>query len=145
MMLATGQKVKKLVFYGAGIKIIPSKNCETEQFVREILVLGAGCSVNFAVYLFLASSEQLSAFGTVNLAIGLFNALPLFFLDGGKIIIQCFYRFFRFEKAVIFEKGLKNISAIIIIAAAALMCSAGMGNFTIYITLIFLLITSLLM
>lgn len=145
MMLITKQKVKRLVFYGAGIKIVPLKNCETEEFIYEILVLSAGCVVNFIVFLLLMCCEFLSDFAAVNLAVGLFNSLPLFFLDGGKIIIQSFYRFLNFDKAVKLEKGLKNAGAVIVTVIAIVLYLIGVNNFTIYITLFFLMISSFLM
>ena len=145
MMLITKQKVKRLVFYGAGIKIVPLKNCETEEFIYEILVLSAGCVVNFIVFLLLMCCEFLSDCAAVNLAVGLFNSLPLFFLDGGKIIIQSFYRFLNFDKAVKLEKGLKNAGAVIVTVIAIVLYLIGVNNFTIYITLFFLMISSFLM
>ena len=145
MMMIVGQKVRKLVFYGAGIKIVPSRNCESEKFSHEVLVLAAGCGVNFVIALLSLVCEPLAVFGTVNLAVGLFNAMPLFFLDGGKIIIQCCYRFFDFNKSVKMEKTSKLVSVFLIVTIGIILYTVNVSNFTVYVTLFFLMITSLLM
>ena len=86
-MLMTGQTVKKLVFYGAGIKIIRPFNDMLCKFPKEIFALASGCAVNFVVYVITRVTGFGADFGAVNLAIGLFNSLPISFLDGGKIIV----------------------------------------------------------
>ena len=146
IMLIMGQRVKRLVFYGAGIKIIPYRSCEAETFTAETAVLGAGCAVNFLVCVFsVLLNGKMSVFGAVNLVIGLFNIMPMSFLDGGKILVQCFYRFWTFENAVKLEKLLKEINMITVPAAAVIMYIAGVRNFTIYVTLIFLMFSSAMM
>lgn len=145
-MFLMGQRVKRLIFYGAGIKIVPCRSCEAEDFTAETAVLSAGCMLNFFIYGFsMLLKEGLTAFGAVNLAIGLFNMMPMSFLDGGKILIQCFYRFFSFENAVRLEKLLKGVNVITVPAAAIIMYIAGVRNFTIYVTLIFLMFSSVMM
>ncbi len=148
MMILLRQRVKKLVFYGAGIKIIPYKNCEADSFIRQILILLAGCTVNFTLYAvsaLLGEGEKAVIFGAANLAIGLFNILPLNFLDGGKFLIQLFYKMLKFENAVKAENYLRNVNIIIVPCAAVLLYIAGVRNFTIYVTLIFLLFTSVML
>lgn len=144
MMIILGQRVKKLVFYGAGIKIIPHRNCEAESFTAETAVLAAGCAVNFTVFAAarISGVQELRDFGIANLVIGTFNMLPLSFLDGGKIIIQCMYRFMCVEKAVRSENLFKYFTIIIVPVTALLLLFAGVKNFTVYATLIFLMISS---
>ena len=145
MMLVTGQRVKKLVFYGAGIKIIPHNNCEVISFTKQLAILSAGCAVNFALFTLLKGTGGGSElFGIVNLAVGMFNILPLSFLDGGKIIALFFYRFMEYGKASSVEKCLRGINIIMVPCAAVLLYAVGVRNFTIYVTLIFLLFTSVL-
>lgn len=143
-MLATGQTVKKLVFYGAGIKIIRPLNDMLCKFSKEIVTLVSGCAVNFAIYAFTLISGVGTDFGAVNLAIGLFNALPICFLDGGKIIVTLFYRFLPYRLALKAESALNFASVVTVPAAAAVLFMSGTRNFTIYLTLLFLLFTAVM-
>lgn len=143
-MLFTGQTVKKLVFYGAGIKIIRPMNDMICRFHEEITALCSGCAVNFLVYALTEIFGFGEDFGAVNLAVGLFNALPISFLDGGKIITAVFYRFLPYRLALKAESALNYASVITVPAAAVVLFMTGTRNFTIYLTLLFLLFTAVM-
>lgn len=144
VMLLTGQTVKKLVFYGAGIKIIRPMNEMLCRFPEELTALSSGCAVNFTVYAITRLFGICEDFGMVNLAVGLFNALPISFLDGGKIIIALFYRFLPYRIALKAESALEYASIITVPAAAVFLFMTGTRNFTIYLTLLFLLFTAVM-
>lgn len=143
-MFLTGQTVKKLVFYGAGIKIVRPMNDMLCKFPQEIIALSSGCAVNFIVYAATNLFGVGGDFGAVNLAVGLFNALPISFLDGGKIITAVFYRFLPYRYALKGESALNFASVITVPAAAAVLFMTGTRNFTIYLTLLFLLFTAVM-
>jgi Zn-dependent protease len=142
------QPVKKLVFYGAGIKIIRPNNDMLNRFGREMLIVCSGCAVNVIIYAIsvaLPCSAGFTALGEASLAVGMFNLMPLSFLDGGKILILLFYKFFPYETAVTLEKALKWVNIVTVPAAAVILFIVGLRNFTIYVTLMFLLFTSVMM
>lgn len=143
-MLFTGQTVKKLVFYGAGIKIIRPMNEMLCRFPQEMIALSSGCAVNFTLYAITEIMGVGKDFGAVNLAVGLFNALPISFLDGGKMITAVFYRFLPYRLALKAESALNFASVITVPAAAAVLFMTGTRNFTIYLTLLFLLFTAVM-
>ena len=148
VMLLFGQPVKKLVFYGAGIKIIRPRNDLLNQYGREFCIVCSGCAVNFVIYALTAvfpCTAALREFGEANLAVGMFNFLRLSFLDGGKAIILMFFRLFSYETAERLEKILKWVNIITVPAAAVILFIVGLRNFTVYVTLIFLLFTSVMM
>ncbi|MCD7730770.1 MAG: hypothetical protein LUI05_04655 [Oscillospiraceae bacterium] len=148
VMLLFGQPVKRLVFYGAGIKIIRFRNDFLNSFGREMLIVGSGCAVNLIIYALTAifpCSEEIAYFGFANLAVGMFNALPMSFLDGGKILVLLFFKLFEYDTAIRLEKMLKWANAVTVPAAAVILFIVGLRNFTVYVTLIFLLFTSFMM
>lgn len=139
VMLFMRMNIKKLVFYGAGIKIVRPNNFCT--FTREVAVLFSGCLVNFTLYA-VASYFKAYDFALVNLAVGLFNAMPISFLDGGKLLTAVFYRFLPYRFALKAETALNYASVITVPAAAVVLFMTGTRNFTIYLTLLFLLFTA---
>lgn len=140
-MLFTGQTVKKLVFYGAGIKIVRPVSDALCKFWQEMITLASGCAVNLALYAVFGAESD---FGRVNLAVGLFNALPISFLDGGKMIIAVFYRILPYRPALYAEKAMNYAAVVTVPAAAVMLFFAGIRNFTIYLTLLFLLFTAVM-
>lgn len=143
VMMLFGQPVKKLIFYGAGIKIIQSKNELLVGFGKQLAILAAGCTVNFLIYAMTAFFHKYELFGLINLMVGLFNILPLNCLDGGKIIVLGFYRFFTYDKAMKLEAALRSINIATVPLTAVIFFIAGWGNFTLYVTLVYLLFMSI--
>lgn len=144
-MLINGINIKKIFFYGAGIKIIPDKSFAFTPIKAQFIVLSAGCVINFITFILFYSSSNtiLRIFADLNAAIGAFNLLPLQFLDGGKIIILCIYKLCQFNNAVVMERYLKWLNVIWIIISLLFFLIIGKGNITLFVTLCYLLISTL--
>lgn len=140
-----GASVKKVLFYGAGIKIIPDKTFEFADFRTELSVLLAGSAANFtaAAGLWLCDDLRLKLFAVINAMIGAFNLLPVQSLDGGKAIVSIIRRFCDYERACQLECWLKRINGILIVTVLVTFAFFGKGNLTLYITLCYLLVVSL--
>lgn len=71
----------------------------TRSLVGELLVILSGPAVNFILYalamlcFFKTQVQWLSVFAYNNLALGVFNSLPIFSLDGGNALEQVLERF----------------------------------------------------
>lgn len=143
-MYVSGQPINKLIFYGAGIKIVQPSMFIKQGLRYELIILSAGCAVNFIMYAIslLFNNE---VFAAVNLLIGIFNLLPLNFLDGGKIILLFLYSFLNTEKGLKAEKYLKAADMIIIPLVLIFFKAFDLGNFTLYVTLIYLLFTAIIL
>lgn len=82
-MALLGIKPRSLVFYSGGISMKSG-----ERLIRpvcEIFILSAGCLINFTAAAVGAIFGNRLLWG-INLALGLFNLLPLPSLDGGRIL-----------------------------------------------------------
>lgn len=143
------QHIEKLCFYGAGIKIINEKTTEQKSFAEDAFVLSAGCLSNFFVYiiiaLFFSNNINILLFGVINLMIGLFNFLPINAFDGGKLLILLFYKVFSVDTACEIEKYMKRINFVLVFAVMIVFALYGCTNFTLYATLLYLLVTSMLL
>lgn len=145
VMLICGVKVKELVFYGAGIKIIPDKQIDFTGFGTAISVYLAGSAANFIAVALLSMSESPEArlFAAVNMVIGAFNLLPLGYLDGGKIILLIIRRLCDYPRACLLERYLKWLNVFLILTVLAVFTFVKRGNFTVYLTLCYLLISAI--
>lgn len=145
VMLICGVKVKELVFYGAGIKIIPDKQIDFTGFGTAIFVYLAGSAANFlaAALLSISESSEARLFAAVNMVIGAFNLLPLGYLDGGKIILLIIRRLCDYPRACLLERYLKWLNVFLILAVLAVFTFVKQGNFTVYLTLCYLLISAI--
>lgn len=144
-MSAKHIKIDKIVFYGAGIKIIPDKSFNLTDMQTQFFVLSAGCAFNFVLYIILnnSSNAALKIFAVLNAGIGAFNMLPLQFLDGGKLLILFIYKLCNYNNAVILERYIKWLNAILILVTLIFVMLIGKGNVTLFITLCYLLISTL--
>ncbi|MDE7278196.1 MAG: site-2 protease family protein, partial [Oscillospiraceae bacterium] len=133
-----------LLFYGAGIKIVPDKQIDFTGFRSQLIVFLAGSAVNFGAAVLLAVSENSAVriFAAVNSVIGAFNLLPLQYLDGGKIIVLMIRNFCGFSLSCQLERYLKWLNVFLIAAVLVTFAVLGKGNFTLYITLCCLLISA---
>lgn len=145
VMEIKGVSVKRVLFYGAGIKIIPDKSFGFTDFGTELAVLIAGSFANFAAAagLWLCDDLRMKLFAVINAVIGAFNLLPVQSLDGGKIIVSVIRKFCNYERACMLESWLKRINGILIITVLIVFALLGKGNLTLYITLCYLLVVSL--
>ena len=144
VMRLCGISVKRLIFYGAGIKIIPDKQIDFTGFWRQLAVFMAGSTSNFAAAAILSASENpaVRIFAAVNSVIGAFNLLPLQYLDGGKIIVLLIRNFCGFSLSCQLERYLKWLNIFLITAVLITFAALGKGKFTLYITLCCLLVSA---
>lgn len=128
VMLIEKKLPEEIIFSGGGI-------CIKRRGDASLAVLAAGCLVNFLlfwVYCFSLPHDNIFKllFGGANLAIGLFNLLPVGELDGRRILEKVCFRLFSFSAA---EKVLKVAGFLGYIAAAvaaAFLVISGRVNLT---------------
>ncbi len=144
VMRICGVRVNKLIFYGAGIKIVPDKRIDFTGFGASFLILLAGSFANFiaAVMLSFSDKPELRLFSVVNSVIGAFNLLPLGYLDGGKIILLIIRKVCDYSRACCLERYLKWLNVILILTVMTAFTIVRQGNFTLYLTLCYLLISA---
>lgn len=89
-LFSFGVGVKKIVLYGAGIKIV--RDFSLVENKKEAVILLSGPLMNilaFAVF-YLFNGENFKVFAVMNLATALFNLLPIKALDGGQLLFLIF-------------------------------------------------------
>lgn len=89
-MFSFGVGVKKIVLYGAGIKIV--RDFSLVENKKEAVILLSGPLMNilaFAVF-YMFDGENFKVFAVMNLATALFNLLPIKALDGGQLLFLIF-------------------------------------------------------
>ncbi len=86
-MFLFGVDVKKIVLYGAGIKIIRGYSLKEKK--KEFIILISGCLMNITMFLlfFFLKGDSFRTFAVINLVTAIFNILPIKSLDGGAIIL----------------------------------------------------------
>lgn len=146
MMLVNRIKIYKIVFYGAGIKILPDKLFDFINMKAQIYVLVGGSLLNFITAVLLMNNDNyyIYIFAAINAVIGAFNFLPLYFLDGGKILGVIIHNLCSFSNTLSIERYLKMINVILILAFLIFVTICKKGNVTIFITLCYLLVAVLL-
>ena len=114
----------KITFYGGGIAI--SKiGMEQMSYIRRLVILSAGCTVNFLISslcLAFPENEMIQIFSAVNLLIGIFNALPIGYFDGAQIIEISLVRVMSPSSAAIVKKIIGAICSFVIIAGILYYC-----------------------
>ena len=146
VMKMCGIPVKRVLFYGAGIKIMPDKEFCFTDFSSEFTVLIAGSAANFLIAAVsgIPDSFGMRLFSVINILIGVFNLLPLQYLDGGKLLLAVIRRICSFSTACLLERFLKWANVFLILSVMIAFAFAGRGNFTLYITLCYLLASAAL-
>lgn len=107
MFFIVGQIPKKVAFEPTGIKI--TKPVSQMDYCDEFLVQMAGIATNFTVFIMMlpwvmrngGDVNTFNVFCFMNLAVGIFNALPIKMLDGGKIVMLTLQRFMSVNKATV--------------------------------------------
>lgn len=86
-MFLFGVKVKRIVLYGAGIKIIRGYSLKEKK--KEFIILISGCLMNVIMFFlfFFLKGESFKTFAVINLVTAIFNILPIKSLDGGAILL----------------------------------------------------------
>lgn len=144
-MKLCGIPVKRMVFYGAGIKIAPDKLIDFTGFAASFLILIGGSGANFAlaVGLWPVNSPETRLFAAINALIGTFNLLPLQYLDGGKIILLLIRKLCSYPAACLLERFFKWCNVFLILTVLIVFTFLGKGNITLYVTLCYLLAASI--
>ena len=141
-----GSEIKSVTLSFYGMKII-RENEMSLRFSKEIAVCLAGVTVNFILcflffflHLFFDKTLLLKVFA-VNLVLGVFNALPVYSLDGGRAVLCILKSRFEITKC---ERIMKIISALTLIPVLALSAFLlfNNGNFTLFLCSVYLLISS---
>ncbi len=146
-MLFFREKISRIMFCGVGIKIVQLRNEVFVNFYVELAILLAGVLMNFSVFAIslAAQNAEFALFGAMNLAIGIFNLLPISALDGGKVLNLVFFKVLSYEKAVKAENLTAIIGIIFICLVGIILVMLNLGNFTLHLTLLYLLITVVFM
>lgn len=86
-MFLFGVKVKRIVLYGAGIKIIRGYSLKEKK--KEFIILISGCLMNVIMFFlfFFLKGDSFKTFAVINLVTAIFNILPIKSLDGGTILL----------------------------------------------------------
>ena len=141
-MFFTDITAERIIFYGAGIKIVKADHGMLAPFNKELFVLSSGVLANLAVASFtLPHGGGAGLFGMINCAIAAFNLLPLNSLDGGKLMVLLFYKLCSYERAVMLEKYLQRLNILLSIIIIAAFAACGYKNFTLYLTILYLLLS----
>ncbi len=87
---------KEISFMPFGIKMNLKTNIEILKFSSQIIILSAGCALNLilAIVFYYLGVDYVNCF-FVNLALFIFNALPIGTLDGGRILFAVLNRVFK--------------------------------------------------
>ena len=114
----------KITFYGGGIAI--SKiGMEQMSYIRRLVILSAGCTLNFLISslcLAFPENEMIQIFSAVNLLIGIFNALPIGYFDGARILEILLVRIMRPSTSTIVKKIIGGLCSAVIIWGIVYYC-----------------------
>lgn len=89
-LFSFGVGVKKIVLYGAGIKIV--RDFSLVENKKEAVILLSGPLMNILAFcvFYMFNGENFKVFAVMNLATALFNLLPIKALDGGQLLFLIF-------------------------------------------------------
>ena len=86
-----------------GIKMDLKTNIEILEFSSQIIILSAGCALNlFMAIIFYYLGENFINYFLINLALFIFNSLPIGTLDGGRILFAVLNKVFKTLKTAEF-------------------------------------------
>lgn len=135
VMLTLGIPTEVITFYGAGIRISSSR-IEYEKPSRRVLVLSAGCTMNFICSIVFARlGYDLAA--VISLFTGIFNLLPIGELDGAALAKMLVIRVCKPENV---DRVMKIIGIIAAVICAAAVIAVGGFSVTLPITIAYLII-----
>lgn len=88
-MFLFGAKPQGITLYGGGIRITPGSDRLISK-TEDIVILLAGCAVNFLAAAVSYAFRGLDFFCEVNILLGIFNLLPFKYFDGGRVLEMLF-------------------------------------------------------
>lgn len=141
-------KVNQIIFYGAGIKIVPEKS-RIVSVRDDIIILSGGCIINFVcftIFYFCGRTDSiLQIFAVINLVTGIFNLIPLKGFDGARICEVIIDNYCKSDSAAVIKKVLKGICITITLAFSFFLIRNNMGNITLIITVSYFILSSVFM
>lgn len=132
--LAMGKKPENISFEATGIKLTNPAGLLSPK--KDLIVLCAGCAVNFIMA---AAFYKISrVFFTANIVIGIFNLMPVYALDGGKIIytLLCMRLLPHTARRIVNVISAAAIIPLLFFGGALMFYS---GNVTLLLTSVYLL------
>ncbi|MDR2655757.1 MAG: site-2 protease family protein [Oscillospiraceae bacterium] len=140
-MRALGDVPESVVFVACGIRIDKREN---PIILREIIILLAGPLVNLTVFCILypvfgGGAGKLSLIAVYNLALGVFNLLPVSGLDGGRLFELLVSQIAGEKTAGIICAAVSVIFLLPLAAGAFFVFFKNPGNTTLLVTLVFML------
>lgn len=135
VMLIFGIPAEQITFYGAGIRIFSSR-IEYEKPLRRVIVLSAGCALNFlCAVIFALTGYDLAA--VISLFTGIFNLLPIGELDGAALVRMLIINVCKPENV---DHIMKIISVMAIVICSVALIFIGGFSVTLPITIAYLII-----
>lgn len=140
MMYKFSVPINEVTLYGGGIKLKIEQN-RLYSKKSEIYVLLAGAGIN--IMCFFIFKGILTQFAYTSLILGLFNLLPYKYFDGGRVLKLIFEDSVSIAMNSAY-KVIRTILVLITICAIILMIYKGVTNFSLLITLIYIVISEIL-
>ncbi len=134
---AFGIEISDICLYGGGMKIKYEQKLLPAS--KELIIALSGALVNF--FICLLSVCDMGTLFDVNLALGIFNLLPLGYLDGKRAIDILMKKYLRLRPIFIF---FKVVSMLLVLAVLAYAVFFGKVNLSVYVTVAFLIISEAL-
>lgn len=136
------------------IKLIPASiqitSPITPRYRNDIIIALSGPITNIILFIvfylnFLGFKNDFSLYcAIINLAIGLFNLLPVLGLDGGTIVYSLIAKKTNPDRAAVYLKIITALFAVITLAAACFLTVKGKINITLYIIAIYLAVIAII-
>ncbi len=136
VMALTGIPIERITFYGAGIKL-SSEEVENESARVKAMVYSAGCVMNFILAAVFWQTGVIPA-AAANVCVGFFNLIPIGEFDGARLLKLWAIHNCRAENVDKITRRASIISAVI--CAALLIMLKGRVNFTLFTTLIYIMV-----
>ena len=133
LLLGNGVRVFRLTVFGAGI--VPEKPM---NYLQELAVAAAGPGVNLVLAGVSAKLTGGDAFAGVNLALAVFNLVPVGDLDGGRML-RCLLSQFGSEDLSVVISECLDFCFTVIFTGAGLWISLRWGNLTLLLMCLWLL------
>lgn len=141
-MIITGEKIRLIRFYGAGIRIVNEKN-PFRAFYKDMIILWGGSITNFAAAAVSAVlCGGMNIFSVMNIVTGIFNLLPYRNFDGGEILMMLIEYYgsenMKYHIHIIMRITGGMVSLLIVL----FFYFSGMSNITLIITVLYLAVIS---
>lgn len=140
MMHRFSVPINEIMLYGGGIKL-KSEQDRLYDKKSEIYVLLAGAGVN--ILCFFIFKGILVQFAYTSLILGLFNLLPYKYFDGGRVLKIIFEDSVSISMNSAY-KVIRSLLVLLTIGVIILMLFKGITNFSLMVTLIYIVVSEIL-